>query len=109
GGSSEPHRLGTTSVGRPVLVEVDERAGERLGLQVYVGICDRIACGAVADLEVDGFPVGAVDEVVTIGAAGREAGRGAGSKDLFAGVGDESDFALEHPDELVLARMPVAL
>ena len=51
----------------------------------------------------------AIDEVVTIGIPCREAGRGAGFQDLFARIGDQHHLALDHIDEFVLPRVPVAV
>ena len=78
-------------------------------LKSMSGYSRTLAGGAAADGEEDGVGGAAILEVVAVAAAGGESGAIAGAQRLLAGVGDEDDLAEEHPDELVLFGVPVAL
>lgn len=47
--------------------------------------------------------------MMSVGVALPEGSAVAGAQYLFAGIGDQCQLAIQHPDELVLASMPVTL
>jgi hypothetical protein len=78
--------------------------------EVDVRIVDDILVGRTcSDLEKKRFTLASVLEMVAVGASGGETRALARAQDLLAGIGDEDDFALENPDELVFGFVPVPL
>src|SRR6185437_1019407 len=77
-------------------------------VHVTVGIVSGIGRVAVAHLQVQRRGAAAIDELMAVAAAGREAGTHAGAQHLLACVAAQHHLALEHINELVLVRVPVA-
>jgi len=63
---------------------------------------------AIADLEVHRIGGAAIDELVPVLHARREAGTHAGLEHLLAPLGPQHHLPLEHEHELVLVCVPVA-
>lgn len=96
------------SVRRSVLVRHHPPAVDGDDREVVVGIGDGVAVRAVADLEVDNFLVGFVDEVMSVAASRLEAGAHAGLKSRPTGVRDQDRAPFKDIDELVLLRVRMA-
>src|SRR5262245_24788375 len=95
------------SIGRAVLVSKDPLPlGAEGCLKIVVWISDRVTGAPVADLKVGGVFARAIDEVMCR-AAGRKTKTHARAQQLFAGVGDEQELALENKDEFVLPAVAV--
>src|SRR4029077_15208518 len=103
---AEP-RLSLDRIGCPIPMAVARHA--RLGDHVDVRINAAVLWVGIADLEHLGRPARLVDQMVAIGVAPPEGGAVAGTQHLFAGVGDQRQLALQHPDEFVLVAVPVTL
>ena len=73
---------------------------------VVRGVADRVAR---ADFQNHRLARAAILQMVRVSHAGLKAGAVTTVQHLFAGVGDEYHFALEHVDEFVLGFVPVAL
>src|SRR5579862_8100838 len=80
-----------------------------LGDQVDVGIDAAVAGIGIADLEHRGGFRRFIDQVVPVGIAGLESGAIARTQRLLAAVADEAKLAFNHPNELILVAVPVAL
>src|SRR5271168_4051168 len=96
------------SVRRSVLMGHPPPAVDRDDREVIVGIGDRVAVGAIANLEIDDVLIGFVDQVMGVAASPLEAGARAWLQRRAAGVGDQRRLALQDVDELVLLRMRMA-
>jgi hypothetical protein len=81
----------------------------RLGDHIDVRIDAAILRIVSADLEYPGSAVGFIDEVVAIGVAASERGAISGLQHFLAAIGDQRQFALEHPHKFVLMAVPVTL
>jgi hypothetical protein len=88
-------------------VTVTDGAG--LGDHVDVGIHASVVWVRIANLENLGGPAGSVDQMVSIGLPAPECSAVPGAQELFTGIGDQGQFALQHPDEFVLVTVPVPL
>lgn len=79
-------------------------------MQVDVGVEGFVIFRSTrADLEDGRCARGSILQVMTIGGASREARAVTAPQQLFAGIGNEYDFAVEDVHELVLHRVPVSL
>jgi len=78
--------------------------------EVDVRIMNGVCLGrARSDLEKERFPTASILDMMAVGAPGGKARAFARTQDLLPDVGDEDDFALEDPDELVFGLVPVPL
>src|SRR5690606_15144552 len=97
------------SVGGAVLVaEAPAAVGAAAQGEVVIGVFDLVLLLAVADLEVAGRAIAAIDELVAVARAGREARAHAGGQHLLALVRAQHQLPLEHVDQLVLVAVVVA-
>ena len=94
-------------VWRAVAMEVGLDAG--FGHHIDVGIDATVGGIGVAYLQDPGRAAGFVDQVVAVGVAGLEGGAFTGAQNLLAGVGDQGQLTLHHPDEFVVVTVPVTL
>jgi hypothetical protein len=82
----------------------------RSGTQhVDIGVCGQVGGPARADLETDRHHVRFVDQVMPVASTLRKGRAIAGAQHGLAAILDQGQLALEHIDEFVLVRMPVAL
>ena len=81
----------------------------RLGGHVDVGIDAAISRVRIADFKKLGRMCRSIDQVMTVWIACLERSAISGPQDLLAGIGDESQFAFQYPNEFILVTVPVAL
>jgi hypothetical protein len=92
---------------RAILVRVTRSSTP---LQVDIGILHEIFVGPPgADLQDECIAIGPVLNMVTVRNAGFEPSAITCTQHLFAGIRDEHDLTLQHPHELILRSVPVAL
>ena len=77
-------------------------------IDVGIGVVRAVSAVAIADLEVHRIGSAAIDELMAVLDARREAGTHAGLQHLLALVGTQHHLALEHEHELVLVSVPMA-
>jgi hypothetical protein len=103
-----PDRLEQTALIRsPVLVRIAHSSAPP---QVDTGILNDILVGAAGtDLQEECIAIGPVLNMVAVRSAGFEPRAVTCSQHLLAAIRDEHDFTFQHPHELILRSVPVAL
>ncbi len=81
------------------------RSGDHINVRVDASV-SRVR---IADFEDFGGTIGSVHQVVAIRVTRLEGRTIAGLQGLFASIGHEGQLTLQHPNELVLMAVPVAL
>src|ERR1700680_1609354 len=90
---------------RSIAVGIPSLVGDHIDVRVGATVL-RIAG---ADFEYSSGPARFIDQMMPIGIPTPERGAVPGAQCFFAGVGDERQLTLEHPDKLVLVAVPVTL
>jgi len=90
---------------RSIAVGIPPVVGDHIDVRVSTAVL-RVGC---ADFEYSGGRARFVYQMMTIGIATPERRAISGAQNFFAGVGDQRQLAIEHPDEFVLMAMPMTL
>jgi len=99
---------------RPLLLRwircsIAVRIPPNVGDHIDVRVSAPVARVGGANFKHSGWPAGSIDQVMPVGFITPERRAVPGAQCLFTGLSDQRQLSIEHPDELILAAVPVAL